>query len=188
MVVVATGCAAALCPAAVLDCAQLVVVARPRQPAPAARRCRDLLCCEQEKLPRLAQHHQPSTRLNNYNTSSHLHQPSTRSSGGLNKHRGAPQSHLRCGVKYFLVVREYFPADVEQEHYLARPVVTSGDHLNISPSPVSTHHLTQVSSVPGPEMKSPLSFRRTRNNLQFSDDHDDNISNITKTIFPACII
>ena len=163
MVVVATGCAAALCPAAVLDCAQLVVVARPRQPAPAARRCRDLLCCEQEKLPRLAQHHQPSTRLNNYNTSSHLHQPSTRSSGGLNKHRGAPQSHLRCGVKYFLVVTEYFPADVEQEHYLARPVVTSGDHLNISPSPHITSHRCPVSQTPssGPEMKSPLSFRRT---------------------------
>ena len=158
MVVVATGCAAALCPAAVLDCAQLVVVARPRQPAPAARRCRDLLCCEQEKLPRLAQHHQPSTRLNNYNTSSHLHQPSTTSSGGLNKHRGAPQSHLRCGVKYFLVVREYFPADVEQGRYLARPVVTSGDHLNISPSPVSTHHLTQVSSVPD-------SFLRARDEI-----------------------
>ena len=126
-----------------------------RQPAAARRWCRVVPgpvvsrrncpdCCA-------GQHHQPgpSSRLNNYNTSAHLRlasspATSTMCSGGLNKHRGAPQSHLRCGVKYFLVVTEYFPADVEQEHYLAWPGVTSGDHLHISASPHITSHSAGV--------------------------------------------
>ena len=172
---VAPGCAAAP-----LRCVRLagprstgwvVVMVRPASSSQAVVPSGAGTCCEQEKLPRLLRrHHQPgpSSRLNNYNTSAHLRlasspATSTMCSGGLNKHRGAPQSHLRCGVKYFLVVTEYFPADVEQEHYLAWPGVTSGDHLHISASRHLTQRRCPVSQTPssGAEMKSPLSFRRT---------------------------
>ena len=170
------------CAAAPLRCVRLagprstgwvvVVVRPPASSSQAVVASGAGTCCEQEKLPRLLRRPSttapPSSRLNNYNTSAHLRlasspATSTMCSGGLNKHRGAPQSHLRCGVKYFLVVTEYFPADVEQERYLAWPGVTSGDHLHISASRHLTQRRCPVSQTPssGAEMKSPLSFRRT---------------------------